>query len=93
MLPSRQIAQSEKFTEEYGDRKETHFREDGAGFDGPPPVRQPSKLAKQAQQSRFQNPHDTNEGTWMRMQVRTDNVTGETFLDDVVVTENDTAKK
>lgn len=86
MLPSKQIAQSEIFTEEYGDRRETHFREDGAGFDGPEPLRQTSLLAKQALQQRFQEPLNTTaEGTWMRMELRTDKLTGETFLEDVIL--------
>lgn len=87
MLPSKQIAESEAFTEEYGDRKETHFREDGAGFEGPAPSRQTSSVAKQVLQRRFQSSGGISEGTWMRMQLRTDPLTGETFLDDVVISE------
>jgi hypothetical protein len=80
MLTSKEIFKSEQLTEEYGERRQTHFREESAGLDGPSPNGNLSALKRESLTRRLEASADDANSTSMKIELKLDQNTGEMLL-------------
>lgn len=79
MLTSKEIFKSEQLTEEYGERRQTHFREASTGLDGPAPGSHISTLTRESLTRRLEDSLD-DDSTSMRIELKLNERTGEMML-------------
>ena len=80
MLTSNEIFRSEQLTEDYGERRQTHFREETAGLDGPAPARQRSAITRELLRKKLENSSKNPDATSMRIDLTLNHDTGEMML-------------
>lgn len=80
MLTSKEIFNSEQLTEEYGERRQTHFREESAGLEGPAPGGHWSSLTRESLTRRLEDLSPERDSTSMRIELKLDRATGEMLL-------------